>query len=78
MPATPQLISSFFAFDPRFTGGVRVAAGTGQNGKAAVIAGAGPGGGPNADTFDPLTTQMLDSFFVFDPSFSGGIFVASR
>jgi hypothetical protein len=78
LPQTPTLINSFFTFNPAFTGGVRVAAGTDQSGKATVLAGAGPGGGPNADAFNGLTGQLIDSFFVFDPSFAGGIYVASR
>src|SRR5262249_33468867 len=43
---------SFFAFDPSFAGGVRVAAGdvTGS-GSDSIICGAGAGGGPNVTVF---------------------------
>lgn len=73
--------SSFFAFDPGFTDSVRVASGDVlQNGHAAVIAGAGKGGGPKVSLFSvgPGTSQLIDTFFAFDPSFGGGIFVASK
>ncbi|MCS6850297.1 MAG: VCBS repeat-containing protein, partial [Gemmataceae bacterium] len=66
---------SFFAY-PGFHGGVRVATGdvTGD-GTEDIITGAGPGGGPHVKVFDGKTGAEIASFFAFDPSFSGGIFV---
>lgn len=73
-----SLLFSFFAFDPAFTGGVRAAAGdTNLDGRADIITGAGPGGGPNVLIFNPATLTPISSFFAFSPAFNGGIYVAS-
>lgn len=67
----------FQAF-PGFTGGVSVAAGdTNGDGKAEVIVGAGPGGGPQVKIFDGNTGNLLNSFFAYSPTFTGGVFVAA-
>jgi FG-GAP-like repeat len=77
----PPALSSFFQFDafaPGFTGGVRVAAGdVNGDGLTDVIVGAGPGGGPNVKVYDGKTGSLLQSFFAFDPSVMGGVFVAA-
>ncbi len=68
---------NFFAYDPGFTGGVRVAAGdTNNDGFADVICGAGPGGGPNVTVISGQDGSRLLSFFTYDPRFSAGIYVA--
>lgn len=73
-----SLLKSFFAFDPRFIGGVRVALGdTDHDGKSEIIAGAGPGGGPNVVILNGATGKLIRSFFAFDPAFAGGIFLAA-
>ena len=47
-----SVLANFFAYDPAFTGGVRVAAGdVNADGHADIIAGAGAGGGPNVTVF---------------------------
>ena len=70
--------SSFFAFSPAFTGGVRVALGdVNGDGVADIIAGAGPGGGPQVSVFDGSTHSLLNSFFAFTPTFTGGVYVAA-
>src|SRR5437667_33180 len=71
-----SLLQSFMAYDPGFTGGVSVAAGdVNGDGKADVITGAGPGGGPNVTIFDAAGT-LLHSFFAYAQGFSAGIYVA--
>jgi autotransporter-associated beta strand protein len=74
-----KVLYSFFAYDPNFIGGVRVAAGdVNGDGKADIITGAGPGGGPHVETFDGSDpSKVLDSFFAYDPNFIGGVFVAA-
>jgi hypothetical protein len=72
---------SFFAFDPGFTGGVRVATCdlTGD-GVPDIVAAAGPGGGAHVRTFDGVTGTPLagpiGSFFPYDPGYLGGTYVA--
>jgi hypothetical protein len=56
---------------------VRVAAADRSgSGRAAVIAAAGPVGGPDVGSFDGLTGALIDHFFAFDPKFTGGLYVA--
>ena len=84
----PGLLASFYAFDPAFAGGVRVAAGdVNGDGFADIIAGAGSLGGhvkaingqlrglvqPTGQIAD---AALLASFFAY-PGFNGGVFVAS-
>jgi uncharacterized protein YkwD len=63
---------------PGFTGGVRVAAAdvTGD-GVPDIIAAAGPGGGPNIRVFDGSDKHLVADFFAYDPTFTGGIYVAA-
>ncbi len=76
--ATGVVQLSFFAYDPRFTGGVRVAMGdTNGDGAADVITAPGPGGGPDIRVFDSRSGLLLRQFFAFDPAFTGGCFVAA-
>jgi hypothetical protein len=77
---------SFIAY-PNFFGGVRVAMGdTTGSSFDDIITGAGPGGGPHVKvfngqamakgTFDP-NTGLRASFFAYDATFTGGVFVAA-
>src|SRR6266487_4805471 len=76
--ATQQLRTSFLAFAPTFTGGVRVATGdVNGDGTPDIIAAAGAGAGPQVKVFDGKTLAVLSSFFAFATSFTGGVFVAS-
>ncbi len=71
-------IVSFYAFSPGFTGGVNVAAAdvTGT-GRARIVVGAGAGGGPQVSIFDGFTGTLLSSYYAFNPSFRGGVYVAA-
>lgn len=69
-------VTSFFAYDPRFAGGVRVAAGdVDGDGKAEIITGPGSGGGPNVKVFK-ADGRQIGSFFSYSPTFYGGVDVA--
>jgi hypothetical protein len=68
------LLGSFFAYDPQFSGGIRVAAGdVNGDGRADVITGAGPGAGPHVEVFSGEDGSLLLSFFAYDPQFAGGV-----
>ena len=74
---TGELLQSYFAYDPGFHGGVTVAVGDVLGlGRDQVITGAGFGGGPQVNVYDPLSGLTLDSFFAYDPAFTGGVGVA--
>jgi hypothetical protein len=76
--ADGHIIASFMAYNPAFPGGVRVAvADVNGDGHDDIITGAGPGGGPHVEVFDGTNvSHILDSFMAYDPSFSGGVYVA--
>lgn len=70
------MLQSFNAYDSTFTGSVRVAAADlDGDGKADILTGAGPGGGPHVRAFRGTDLKQLDSFYAFDPSFMGGVYV---
>jgi hypothetical protein len=70
-------LRGFFAYDPGFLGGIAVAAcDVDGDGRADVVTGAGPGGGPHVQVFSGATGAHLMSFFAYDPGFRNGIFVA--
>lgn len=84
------LIANFFAYDPNFLGGVNVAVGdVNGDGKADIIAGTGPGGGPNVKVISgaritevgpdglPADGAVLASFFAYSPEFRGGVTVGA-
>lgn len=75
---TGQELSSFFAFDVSFTGGVTVAAADVNNdAHADIIVGAGAGGGPHVKVFDGITGATIYSFFAFESTFAGGVNVTA-
>jgi hypothetical protein len=81
--ASPAKLLDFYAYDPAFSGGARVAVlDTNGDGFADIVTGAGPGGGPHVRIFDGATGNQLpnpqDSFFAFDPRFNGGVFVGGQ
>lgn len=77
-PTTQVIRTQFLAFDAAFYGGVRVATGdvTGDGNPDLVVA-AGPGGGPAVQVYDGQTGAVVASFFAFDPTFAGGVHVAT-
>jgi Bacterial Ig domain/FG-GAP-like repeat len=71
-------VTSFFAYDPLFTGGVRVALGdVNGDGVLDIITGAGPGGGPQVKVWNGTDLTLLASFFAYNPAFTGGVTVAA-
>lgn len=83
-------VADFFAYEPTFRNGVRVAAGnldgddTGSGtGTYEIVTGAGPGGGPAVKVFDVNgifggnpTPIAKQAYFAFDSSLRGGVNVA--
>jgi uncharacterized repeat protein (TIGR01451 family) len=75
---TGQLVRTFMAYDASFVGGVFVAAGdVNGDGRADIITGAGAGGGPHVKVFDGNSLAVMQSFFAFDPTFTGGVTVGA-
>ncbi|HVF12093.1 MAG TPA: hypothetical protein VNA87_03310, partial [Actinomycetota bacterium] len=73
-----SIISSFFAYNTGFTGGVRVAtSNVDGSGLLEIVTGPGPGGGPHLRIFTSDGT-VSGGGFLFDPSFTGGIDVAGH
>jgi len=82
---TPRkLVADFFAFEPTVRNGVYVAAGDlDGDGRAELIAGGGPGGGPRVSAFSGAEllrgnqTRVAD-FFAGDPAIRDGVRVAAK
>jgi hypothetical protein len=79
-----SLKSAFFAYEPAFHGGVRVATGhLNCDGTSMVVTAPGSGGGPNVKAFNAdgspyvgLKATAPTSFFAYDPGMSSGVTVA--
>lgn len=74
---TAAQIGSFNAYNSSFSGGVRVATeDLDGDGKLEIITGSGSGGGPHLRALSGTNTSIeLRSAFVFDPGFTGGVYV---
>jgi peptidoglycan hydrolase-like amidase len=73
-----QRLRAFYAYDPGFIGGVRVAVTDpdGPGGQAGrIISGAGPGGGPDVGVFTAGGSPLVH-FYAYEAAFGGGVFVA--
>ena len=83
--ASTDILAQFYAYDPKFQGGVFVAtADFDGDGRSEIITGAGAGGGPHVKVFQilpnqPLTTNVatLTQFFAYESTFLGGVRVAA-
>lgn len=70
---TSKLENQFFAYNEKFRGGVNVAVGDlDGDGRAEIVTGAGPGGGPHVRIFD-LAGNLKGQFFAYEDSFLGGV-----
>jgi hypothetical protein len=89
--ANSALVAQFYAYDPRWNGGVRVAAADlNGDGVLDIVTGAGPGGGPHVKTIDgskiqipdlandsePAKSNLFGQFYAYAPSYRGGVYVA--
>jgi len=71
------MTNQFLAYDPRFSGGVRVATGdVNGDGVPDIITAPGPGGGPEVRVFDGVSGALVMDFMAYSPSFTGGVNVA--
>jgi hypothetical protein len=81
---TPTIVDDFFAYDPAFNGGARVAVvDVNGDGNADIVTGTGPGSTALVRVFDggtglQLQTSPLDNFLPFDVLLSGGVFVGGQ
>jgi streptogramin lyase len=67
----------FLAYDPRFSGGVRVAMGdVNGDGVPDIVTAPGPGGGPEIRVFNGLSGALIMDFWAYAPNFTGGVNVA--
>jgi hypothetical protein len=72
------ILHSFYAYHALFSGGVSVAAGdVNGDGKADLITGAGPGGGPHVKVLSGVDRAELFSFYAYHAAFAGGVFVGA-
>jgi streptogramin lyase len=72
-----NMTSQFLAYNPRFSGGVRVATGdVNGDGVPDIVTAPGPGGGPEIRVFDGLSGALIMDFMAYAPNFTGGVFVA--
>ncbi|MCD4694549.1 hypothetical protein K8R62_04295 [bacterium] len=68
-----QVLGQFFAYNADFRGGVNIgAADINKDGWAEIVTGAGVGGGPHVRAFN-MEGELVNSFYAYDRSFSGGI-----
>ena len=78
-----SLVRDFFAFSPRFTGGVRIGSGdVNGDGVPDLIAGTGSGGGARIRVFDGQATRagrpvLLYDFSPYGNTYRGGVFVSA-
>ena len=75
---TYDSVESFYAYESEFRGGVTVAVGdVDGDGRADIVTGAGPGGGPRVRVLSGVDGHTLEDFYAFDPASRTGISVAA-
>src|SRR5262245_2271620 len=76
-PNTNREVFRFMPFEPSFHGGVSVAVGD-LVGDATpdIVVGAASNGGPRVAILDGETGEVVRDFFVYEPTFNGGVTVA--
>ncbi|MFL5328347.1 MAG: SdrD B-like domain-containing protein [Gemmataceae bacterium] len=68
----------FFAYDSRFSGGVFVAVGdVNGDGYDDIITAPGAGGGPHVKVYSGKDRSLLNEFFAYSASWTGGVHVAA-
>jgi hypothetical protein len=73
-----SLLNSFLAYNSTFSGGVNVAvADVNGDGFADIITGAGASGGPHVKAFSGNGLGLLQNFFAYNSTFTGGVNVAA-
>jgi len=74
---TGEVLKTFNALPAGFTGGVRVGASdVDRDGRAEIIAGAGPGASPQVTIYRFDDLAVVQSFFAFSQAFTGGVYVS--
>ena len=74
---TGAQLTSFFAYESSFRGGVQVAVGdVNGDGFDDIVTGTGVGGGPRIQVFYGKDMSLIANFFAYDSSFRGGVNVA--
>ncbi|HJZ54549.1 MAG TPA: DUF4394 domain-containing protein [Gemmataceae bacterium] len=72
------LLHDFIAYDPLFTGGIRVGAGDIDGDRRAdILTGPGEGSGTELRVFSGVDLTLLRSFVVYNPEFTGGLQVTT-
>ncbi|TAL19451.1 hypothetical protein EPN90_03435 [Patescibacteria group bacterium] len=75
---TGKKVREFRTFGDAYTGGAALAAGDlDGDGRAEIVVGAGPGGGPHLRIFDGAGQLLFPGFFAYAPKFRGGLSVAA-
>jgi len=71
------VVQTITAYDPAFTGGVRVALGDfNGDGIPDIVTAPGPGGGPHIKIFDGANFGVIRQFMAYSTDFRGGVYVA--
>jgi FG-GAP-like repeat/FG-GAP repeat len=71
-------LHSFFAYEPTFTGGVRVAAGDlDGDGRAEILTAPAKGPPPRVKVFDGMTGQETANFLAYPSNFTDGVFIGA-